>query len=85
MCILAGRDPRALGLAASYRERLRRGFTAALVRAHARGEAVPGAPEALGSVLVAAVVGIQATARADDVAEARRQLQGLRALVQGWR
>lgn len=85
MCTLAGRNPGALEVAAGYRRQLREGFTVALERARQRGEVMQEADlEGLGSLLVSAVVGIHATARAGGLIEARGQLAALREVVLGW-
>jgi TetR/AcrR family transcriptional regulator, transcriptional repressor for nem operon len=74
-------DPRIKTLTERHMQRLRRGLTAALLRAADAGELPPSAPKYLADALRAGVVGVQARGRAGDIEDAITMLDGLRALL----
>ena len=78
-------DPRIKTLTERHMQRLRRGLTAALKRAADAGEPLPSAPESLADVLRAGVIGVQSRGRAGDIEDATTLLNGLRALLGGFR
>ena len=74
-------DPRIKTLTERHMQRLRRGLTAALLRAVDAGEPLPSAPESLADALRAGVIGVQARGRAGDIEDAISLLDGLRGLL----